>query len=69
LKLTDTTDPFFLWQTVLTEEDYGVLRREQNLLIDFSRFPMKLIELFQQCAAHIREQQPTYTTSLLTSVL
>lgn len=50
VRLTDSDDPFFLWQALITEDDYNqTLRREQNLLIDFGSFPGKLCELLDRC--------------------
>lgn len=64
MKLIDSVDPFFMWHASLSEEDYFVLKREQSLLIDFSRFPYKLIELLQSCVTHSREEHPVYTAWL-----
>lgn len=64
VRLVDAGDPFFMWQLSMGEEDFFVLKREQSLLIDFSRFPYKLIELLQACVTHAREEQPIYTAWL-----
>lgn len=64
MKLIDSVDPFFMWHASLSEEDYFVLKREQSLLIDFSRFPYKLIELLQSCVTHSREEHPVYAAWL-----
>ena len=40
-----------MWQLDLTEEEFYLLRSEQNLLVDFANFPYKLIELLQKCLA------------------
>ena len=40
-----------MWQLDLTEEEFYMIRSEQNLLVDFHNFPYKLIELLQKCLA------------------
>lgn len=60
LRLTDNNDPFSLWRCVLNEEEFSLVRKEQNLLIDFNHFPYKLIEMLQKCIAHGREERPMY---------
>lgn len=64
MKLIDSSDPFFMWQSSISEEDFFVLKREQSLLIDFGRFPYKLIELLQACVSHAREEHPVYSAWL-----
>jgi spindle assembly abnormal protein 6 len=56
--MTDSSDPFFLWQCILSEEDYFAMRREQSLVVDFTRFPAFLIGLFEKCQQHISEHRP-----------
>jgi len=60
IRLNDQCDPLFMWTCSLSEEEFFVLKREQNLLIDFARFPYKLIEMLQQCIAHARDEHPLY---------
>nr|XP_054764434.1 spindle assembly abnormal protein 6 homolog [Lytechinus pictus] len=50
VRLTDDKDPFFLYDLHLGEEDFQVLKNQQGLLVDFSAFPQKFIELLQLCA-------------------
>lgn len=38
-----------MWQLDLTEEEFYLIRSEQNLLVDFNNFPYKMIELLQKC--------------------
>lgn len=64
VKLSDSLDPFFMWQLVMGEEEYFTLKREQALLIDFGGFPYKLIELLQACVGHAREERPVYAAWL-----
>lgn len=58
IRLTDLGDPFFVWQSALTEDDYAVLKREQNLLIDFAHFPYKISELLDKCRKSAQEERP-----------
>lgn len=60
IKLTDAGDPFFLWQAVLSEEDYRVLAQEQGLRPSFAEFPYHLMRLFERVVTHFREQSPSY---------
>ncbi|CUG88614.1 Hypothetical protein, putative [Bodo saltans] len=38
VRLTDPTDPFFLFQLELVEDDYGRFKNEQQLHVDFQEF-------------------------------
>jgi spindle assembly abnormal protein 6 len=49
IKLTDENDPFFLFQMEIGEEEFPSLKSEQNLLVDFTNFPVKFIELLEEC--------------------
>lgn len=49
ITLTDESDPFFLFQLEIGEEDFHQLKSEQNLLVDFSEFPYKFVELLEEC--------------------
>jgi SAS-6-like protein len=60
-------DPFFVWQAVLTEDDYAVLRRDQNLVIDFSHFPYKMAELLDKCRKCSQEERPSFYALLNTT--
>ncbi|KAM5256595.1 spindle assembly abnormal protein 6 homolog [Ctenodactylus gundi] len=56
IRLTDDTDPFFLYNLVISEEDFQSLKFQQGLLVDFLAFPQKFIDLLQQCAQeHVKE--------------
>jgi hypothetical protein len=60
LRLTDDSDPFFLYHMTIGEDDFHTLRTEQNLLVDFLQFPLKLIELLDECNACKNEDSPKY---------
>lgn len=51
IKVTDRQDPLFIWQSTVGEDDYFVLRREQQLLVDYQRFPHRLVDFLRQCQA------------------
>ncbi len=53
-----------MWQLEFTEEEFFSLRSEQNLLVDFSYFPYKLIELLQRCLVAANEQPPSFVAQL-----
>ena len=65
LRLTDDSDPFFLHTLALTEEEYSELKSQQGLLIDFSSFPQKLIELLTLCRAQHSGDQPKFVLQLV----
>lgn len=49
IELTDEADPLFLYQMACTEQDYHILKSEQQLLVDFQAFPVSFTELVQYC--------------------
>ena len=48
-ELADDNDPYFLYFLELSEQDFPSLKKEQSILVDFSTFPSKLIELLLLC--------------------
>lgn len=48
-ELTDERDPYFLYYFMITEQDFPVYKREQEILVDYSVFPLKIIELLELC--------------------
>ena len=64
INLTDESDAFFLYSLRVSEEDFHVLKREQNLLVDFHQFPLKLIELLEQCISCKYESNPRFIAAL-----
>ncbi|KAK2500007.1 hypothetical protein MC885_007718 [Smutsia gigantea] len=56
IRLTDDTDSFFLYNLVISEEDFQSLKFQQGLLVDLLAFPQKFIDLLQQCTQeHVKE--------------
>lgn len=45
VRLTDPTDPFFLFELELLEDDYGLFKQRLELLVDFSGFPKYLVSM------------------------
>lgn len=62
ITLTDETDPFFLCQLDIGEEDFHTVKNEQNLLVDFQQFPHKFIELLEECVKCRNQENPKYVT-------
>lgn len=67
IRLRNNSDPLFLLQCAVSEEEYFVMRRDQKLLVDYSQFPFKLVELLQQCALHGNEDRPLFSAILRAS--
>ncbi|XP_068808371.1 spindle assembly abnormal protein 6 homolog [Struthio camelus] len=67
VRLTDDTDPFFLYNLVLSEEDFQSLKSQQGLLVDFSAFPQKFIDLLQQCIQEQNKDIPRFLLQLVSS--
>ncbi|KAM9109720.1 spindle assembly abnormal protein 6 homolog isoform 2-T2 [Megaptera novaeangliae] len=65
IRLTDDTDPFFLYNLVISEEDFQSLKLQQGLLIDFSAFPQKFIDLLQQCTQEHAKEIPRFLLQLV----
>nr|XP_057929336.1 spindle assembly abnormal protein 6 homolog isoform X2 [Doryrhamphus excisus] len=60
VRLTDDLDPSFLFNLTISEEDYQSLKVQQGLLIDFSSFPEKLIELLGLCQSEQHSNHPRF---------
>ncbi|KFR13458.1 Spindle assembly abnormal protein 6, partial [Opisthocomus hoazin] len=70
VRLTDDTDPFFLYNLVISEEDFQRqvnLKSQQGLLVDFSAFPQKFIDLLQQCIQEQNKDIPRFLLQLVSS--
>ncbi|XP_043347003.1 spindle assembly abnormal protein 6 homolog isoform X2 [Dermochelys coriacea] len=67
VQLTDDTDPFFLYNLVISEEDFQSLKCQQGLLVDFSAFPQRFIDLLQQCIQEQNKDTPRFLLQLLSS--
>lgn len=67
VRLTDETDPFFLFTLALGEEDFQGLKSQQGLLVDFSAFPQKFIDLLQLCLSEAGKDSPKFLLELSVS--
>ncbi|XP_075455679.1 spindle assembly abnormal protein 6 homolog isoform X1 [Ascaphus truei] len=67
VRLSDDTDPFFLYNLTLGEEDFQSLKNQQGLLVEFSAFPQRFIDLFEQCISEQDKAVPRFLLQLLTS--
>ncbi|NP_001026444.2 spindle assembly abnormal protein 6 homolog [Gallus gallus] len=67
VRLTDDADPFFLYNLVISEEDFQSLKSQQGLLVDFSAFPQKFIDLLQQCIQEQNKDIPRFLLQLVYS--
>ncbi|CAM5114696.1 unnamed protein product [Eretmochelys imbricata] len=67
VRITDDADPLFLYSLAIGEEDFQSLKSQQGLLIDFSAFPQKFIDLLEQCFLEQGKQVPRFLIQLVTS--
>ncbi|KAG1668396.1 Spindle assembly abnormal protein 6 [Nymphon striatum] len=64
VQLTDDVDLFFLYNLLLTEEDFQVLKAQQGLLVDFTLFPLKFVELLELCLQEQDKETPRFLLCL-----
>lgn len=62
--LTDEADPFFLYTLRVTEEEFQLLKSDQSILIDFSDFPFKFLELLNSCVVAAVDDSPKFSACL-----
>ncbi|XP_072271119.1 spindle assembly abnormal protein 6 homolog isoform X2 [Pyxicephalus adspersus] len=67
VRLSDDTDPFFLYNLTLGEDDFLSLKNQQGLLVEFSAFPQRFIDLLEQCILEQDKPVPRFLLQLLTS--
>lgn len=60
IKLTDEMDPFFLYSLYMSEEDYQTLKIQQGLLVDFSAFGQRFIDLLFACEKDEKSENPKF---------
>nr|XP_020476501.1 spindle assembly abnormal protein 6 homolog [Monopterus albus] len=65
VRLTDDTDPHFLFNLSISEEDFQSLKVQQGLLIDFASFPQKFIDLLNLCSSEQESDHPRFLLQLL----
>ncbi|KAI8806620.1 hypothetical protein BJ742DRAFT_773854 [Cladochytrium replicatum] len=66
VQLTDETDPYFLYLLDIGEDEFRLLKTEQNLLVDFQQFPWKFVELLEESIACRGEDYPKFLSQLIT---
>ncbi|XP_071811056.1 uncharacterized protein [Apostichopus japonicus] len=64
VRLTDDLDSFFLYTLALGEDDFQYLKNQQGLLIDFTAFPHKLMELLELCLEQQGKESPKFILQL-----
>ncbi|XP_068449373.1 spindle assembly abnormal protein 6 homolog [Clinocottus analis] len=64
VRLTDDTDPYFLFNLSISEEDFQSLKVQQRLLIDFASFPQKFIDLLNLCYSEQESENPRFLLQL-----
>ncbi|XP_053104849.1 spindle assembly abnormal protein 6 homolog [Hemicordylus capensis] len=67
VRLTEDADPFFLYSLVISEEDFQSLKLQQSLLVDFSAFPQRFIDLLQLCIQEQNKDIPRFLLQLVSS--
>lgn len=66
VRLTDESDPYLLYTLNISEDDFHALKSEQSILVDFSTFPSKLIELLRHCQTAASEEHPRFVAHVST---
>ncbi|KAL6108616.1 sass6 [Pungitius sinensis] len=64
VRLTDDTDPYFLFNLSISEDDFQSLKVQQGLLIDFASFPQKFIDLLNLCYSEQKSDIPRFLLHL-----
>ncbi|RXM28808.1 Spindle assembly abnormal protein 6-like [Acipenser ruthenus] len=67
VRITDDIDLYFLYKLVISEEDFQSLKVQQGLLVDFSAFPQKFIDLLHQCIQEQDKENPRFLLQFLSS--
>ncbi|KAK3784496.1 hypothetical protein RRG08_004679 [Elysia crispata] len=60
VKLTDDLDLFFLYTLRLAEDDFQSLKMQQGLLVDFTSFPQKFVDLLEMCLKESNKDNPKF---------
>lgn len=62
IEITDEDDPYIFYSLRMSEEDFSILKSQQGLLIDFSSFPSKFVQLVERCLSEHQTESPKYST-------
>lgn len=60
VQLTNEHDAFFLYTMEVSEDEFQSLKVDQCILVDFSTFPFKFIELLEHCMEAAANDSPRY---------
>ncbi|CAG5133072.1 unnamed protein product [Candidula unifasciata] len=60
VKLTDDEDLLFLYTLRLAENDFHSLKMQQGLLVDFTAFPQKFVDLLEMCIRENSKDNPKF---------
>jgi hypothetical protein len=60
IKFTSEADPYFLYTLEVSEADFQHLKQDQQLLVDFSTFPVKVIHIHAQSHTHTHTHTHTH---------
>ncbi|XP_012936555.1 spindle assembly abnormal protein 6 homolog [Aplysia californica] len=65
VKLTNDQDLYFLYTLHLAEEDFQSLKIQQGLLVDFTAFPQKVIDLLVMCIREDEKENPKFVLQFI----
>lgn len=60
VEITDEQDPYLFYSLRMSEEDFSILKSQQGLLIDFSSFPAKFVQLVERCVLENQSETPKF---------
>lgn len=58
IKLSDENDPFFLYSLHMNEDDYQSWQASERLMVDFSLFVERLVDLLNKCENNEKADNP-----------
>lgn len=58
IKLSDENDPFFLYSLHMDEDDYPSWQASERLMVDFSLFVERLVDLLSKCENDEKADNP-----------
>ncbi|XP_012697393.2 spindle assembly abnormal protein 6 homolog [Clupea harengus] len=67
VRLTDDADLYFLYNLTISEEDFQSLKVQQGLLVDFTSFPQRFIDLLELCITEQDKENPRFLLQLCCS--
>ncbi|TGZ69682.1 hypothetical protein CRM22_003590 [Opisthorchis felineus] len=67
VRLSDENDLYFLFHNRISSDDFASLKTQQGLLVDFTAFGQKVIDLLDLCLREESSSNPRYTLRFSTS--